>query len=648
MRSPRPLSDADVARVAHGLLKPGERIHSVHSFPAIGIGQTVVQAVIGTDDYWRAYVVDEDGRTQETQDFWARERLARLAHFGRMTPDLYERQSTMSSDDSVDVTVMVRADVPEPVLPFDGTDVRVSSDTYQAWFNGNVDFQVPLIRAAKKRVHDLLVAGGIQIMEDPATLPFIRAQVPVALLRSSELNASDIVRIDLTPAPGQLLGYAGEAAMNAGALSGGTCGGLCNGDHIGVGLWERDNSGTITSGIATNNKHIASSVFAYETVPTLCATDADCYVNDPLVTRMCVATRDGNGCRSSADCVKGHTCTNGWCVGPKKCVQDHLTWVAASIGMNLTYDYSSTVPGPGTDPSPNVPSGTAFGPTGAWYVNFKVGNDDNISGLDYLTSTAGGGATPFINHSYSGTPYQIDWAGRAFGTFVTAAAGDDGGLFNVTCSRLRNELCVGMYGYRTYNDLTSHRRTEIPGYGGSNYINDPGVDSTLERPHLLGPGNHAGYSGEHMPNIGVTPGGYEMRFADYSGSGIVGSSFSAPAVLSAAIQAQQYEGWFSSLAYPMVNKAVLLASTQDSNADDSVPVISNDLDLALNCGSIIQTCGGTISSNAVSSEIEMVEKAPCTFQRNCSIEVRIKNGASLQSCGTTTTERVGVAWAFHY
>jgi hypothetical protein len=39
---------------------------------------------------------------------------------------------------------------------------------------------------------------------------------------------------------------------------------------------------------------------------------------------------------------------------------------------------------------------------------------------------------------------------------------------------------------------------------------------------------------------------------------------------SAAIMAHQYEGLFSALAFPMVNKAVLMAGTQDSNADGAI------------------------------------------------------------------------------
>jgi hypothetical protein len=51
---------------------------------------------------------------------------------------------------------------------------------------------------------------------------------------------------------------------------------------------------------------------------------------------------------------------------------------------------------------------------------------------------------------------------------------------------------------------------------------------------------------------------------------ISGTSFAAPTVLSVAIQALHYEGLFSSLVFPMVNKAVLMTSTRDANADGPI------------------------------------------------------------------------------
>jgi hypothetical protein len=274
---------------------------------------------------------------------------------------------------------------------------------------------------------------------------------------------------------------------------------------------------------------------------------------------------------------------------------------------------------------------------------------------------------------------------------------------------------------------------------GSSFKNNLIEDSTLERPHLLGPGSHLpNQSGLHMPSIDVdptampTPG--PMRHADYSSPAvaIVGTSFASPAVLGIAIQALQYEGLFSSLAYPQVNKAVLLASTRDANADGrigkaatwsanaptqdaedgagqinipnlasilsnntyaqiplqnssfsscgtgcrkytvttlnvqaaksfraalawhscminegSTPILNNDLDLVLVCGGTV--CPGTLTSNTITSELEMLERSTCAGAQKgdvaaCSLEIRIKDGVALQSCGSTTFERVGVAW----
>jgi hypothetical protein len=233
-----------------------------------------------------------------------------------------------------------------------------------------------------------------------------------------------------------------------------------------------------------------------------------------------------------------------------------------------------------------------------------------------------------------------------------------------------------------------------------------------------------------MPLIDTNPPSTQMRYAaTLGGIQIAASSFAAPAVLSAAIQAHQYEGWFSALAYPMVNKAVLLASTQDANADGAIglstawsnqpsdaedgagqinlalvkqvldndqytwndvqdssfascgtgcrryvaasiaipanararvalswqacmltkedtPTINNDLDLVLNCGSPWDVCGGSYTSNTISSELEMVERPGCPSSKTCSVEVRIKNGATLAACGSTTSERIGVAWSY--
>lgn len=51
----------------------------------------------------------------------------------------------------------------------------------------------------------------------------------------------------------------------------------------------------------------------------------------------------------------------------------------------------------------------------------------------------------------------------------------------------------------------------------------------------------------------------------YGSTGMIGSSFASPAIMSVAVQAQQYEGFFSQMFYPIMKKAVLMAGSVDSN-----------------------------------------------------------------------------------
>jgi len=735
-RSPRLRSSEEIRDAAQTGLRAGDTIDSVATFAAPGVGQTIVQIITHDDNDSRAYIVDEDGTVQLTQDFWRHEREVQVERFGRMVPKLYEQQRNLAPTDRMDVVVFVYADLPEPQLPYDGTGKNVPIEEFKEWTRAHSIAQQARIAAAKSRIRSLLQTNGATILQDPRGLPTLEANIPIELLRSAELNASDVVRIDpATRNVPELFSYAGRSSMasseSSGGLSGGQCGGPCDGGSIDVGLWESSETETTGhSGLARNNTRISTNnrVTGYLFCPKTCASDADCPSLGALV-RRCQAPSVG---------------------APKVCVQDHLTWVAASVGMFGSYDYNTGIPGPGADPIPNVPSGTTFAATGAWKVDWRIGNQDiGTPGLDYLiappccgqagcpdcTSCEVTNSPPslYINRSQGdiGDPHAINFPGRAFGTFITAAAGNINSSV-VACSQLKNGLCVGAYDYLTFNDQATHRRTFASDTFSSSFLNDAG-DTTLERPHLLGPGNHSSStSGLHMPSIDVSPPSSQMRFAGYSIEPIAGTSFATPSVLSAAIQAHQFAGWFSNLAFPQVNKAVLLASTRDANndgaigkatvwsqnapsvdaedgagqirldrvatiitnnqyrewdladsdlvscgtncrkytvttltipantkmrialawqscmiAENSTPTLNNDLDLALNCGSPLQQCGGTTISNTRTSELEMIERPGCTFSRSCSVEVRIKNGVSVQPCGSTTTERFGIAWSFN-
>lgn len=88
-----------------------------------------------------------------------------------------------------------------------------------------------------------------------------------------------------------------------------------------------------------------------------------------------------------------------------------------------------------------------------------------------------------------------------------------------------------------------------------------------------------------------------------------------------------------------------LQSCQDSDSSD--PFLNNDLDLRINRPG--PCFGGFRNSVAVNSETEMIYE-PCldgwSGGDSVTIKIRIKNGATLNSCNGTTYERVGIAWSF--
>ncbi len=516
-----------------------------------------------------------------------------------------------------------------------------------------------------------------------------------------------------------------QASPSAGGLSGGLCGGPCDGVSLDVGYWEREFNSIVPAGYARQNSRVSSNtVTGYLDCPATCATDAECQPTPNTNDRICRLQADGN----------------------KICVQDHLTWTVASTGMNGAYSYDTTAPN-GPDPTPNT-TGESFSSTGAWYTDKRFGNNMGEPGLNFLVAPGPAVApcqipdappTMFINRSQSAVPLPVaDFAGRTFGSFLTIASGNSNSSF-VACGGFRNGLCVGGYDYRTFSDQTTHRRMIVSGDTASSFINPNGFGD-LERPHLLGPSSHSPggvgqlFSGLHLPAIDVGVGSSLMRHDDYTITpvAIVGTSFASPTVLSAAMQALQYKGLFSSLVFPMVNKAVLLAATVDANADGPVgkantwsanaptldsedgagqinllhlasiltnntyffsnaadsnfsscgtncrkyavasftisaakrvravlawqtctsgpsptSFMNNDLDLALVCTGT--ACPGTLISNTVSSETEMFERQVCSGAQksataSCTLEVRIKNGVPLNACGSTATERIGVAW----
>lgn len=204
---------------------------------------------------------------------------------------------------------------------------------------------------------------------------------------------------------------------------------------------------------------------------------------------------------------------------------------------------------------------------------FVANSSSSLEGLNFLLDST---SVSFINRSASGANGSvaagINWAARIRRIVTVLASGNDGPSGMIASWDSWNGLSVGMYAYDRWNAPESH----LVHFKSSflNATDHPGQ----ERPHLVGPGANADgarpNTGLHHPditNVG-TPG--TMLSYDLNPQNVeieaLGSSFAAPAITSALVQAQQYEGWFSSLYYPIMKKAVLLAATTDGNADGSV------------------------------------------------------------------------------
>lgn len=328
-----------------------------------------------------------------------------------------------------------------------------------------------------------------------------------------------------------------------------TCGGTCAGGDWTIGLWEQDPNWLATfPGIATGNTRFDTTPVRYLNNPPTCSSDANCPAAvDPQNSEL------GNASYCKVAAVSGYPS------GTKFCVQEHLTQVAASVGMKGSYTY------PAPDPRGSFSSGAGTGS-----VDFYVGNQSGIQGFDYLMSNS----LTYVNRSMSGVTgalaAAIDWSARYDSVLTTLASGNTG-TQTVQCRQSWNSLCVGSYDYQAWNSSSDDRRSSFSSY--LNATNVPVIG--LERPHLLGPGNYfAASDGLYLPDIRSTSSTMidELLYdpAPLNHYQLVGTSFAAPAVLSVALAAHQHEGWFSNLAYPIVRKAVVMAATVDANGDGEV------------------------------------------------------------------------------
>jgi hypothetical protein len=383
-------------------------------------------------------------------------------------------------------------------------------------------------------------------------IPVIVVSATRDVLLSSRLTDDPrVILIDALPSEGALSTYKSHGALGREQFIGGLCGtSPCYGTGAGVGIWE---STTIPSSIATyHTRFWYANLFGGDPVvlpahgqvaPKVCANDAACACTTSSCTSY-VLDFDTAGYK----CMK----TNGQPPSTGQtgfCYNEHATNSAGAIGLYGPYTQSSHT----------------FVDSGAYYSKFYYANGGIQSGLDWALSKP----LVYINRSMTIGNNQlllrtIDWAVRNQDVFITAAA-DNSSSQPADC-RFWNAVCVGAYSTNTWDIVTDD--TVAPFSSWMNPI------SGMERPHLVGPGVSL-----TMPSIcqGAT-GGMSFQTCGYNINGypISGTSIAAPHVLSVGMLAHQYEGWFSSMAFPVTKKAVLMASAHDVAGDGDVTAPGTD------------------------------------------------------------------------
>ncbi len=543
-----PLGRSRLVDLLSPRLRPGERLVQIVEWPLPVSGRQIAVGVAQSSQYARTVAVDAGSNANIDLDDARRvEQRARLASFGKMSAGLSAQLAPLDDDESVGFSIVFSDSAPFPEPPYDGEGILVSAAEYEAHVRTHRDIAREHLANAKRPLVEWLESEGATV-EDFRGTPVVHVVGPARLLRSSRVHGEDVLQLTADEASDpELLGFAGHASMKETSFLGGLCGaGLhCNGAGVAVGIWENDpaNPGTI-GGIANNNTRLISgAIVDYLIDPNTCNTDNDCsYTAGTNVYR----------CKSIAVYPSG-TPSN-------RCVGEHLSTVASSIGMRDSFTYPAGV---------LKPTAVTLPPAGSGNVTQFVANDPGEGGINWLIDAT---SATYINKSFAaadGTvPQIINWAARKDIILTTIASGNTG-TAGVTCADSWNALCVGNYRYETYDNAATHRI-----HSASSWMNQSAIHPGQERPHVLGPGAHFQgiglTSGLHIPDIRANGVGTMSSTSIEFTSAMVGTSFAAPAMLSVALQAHEYEGFFSLLYYPIMRKAVVMAATVDANADGAI------------------------------------------------------------------------------
>ena len=545
MRPPTVLVSPMSREVAEGLLRrqlrTEETLTEVVPWTLASTGRVIAVGVARSPTGARRFEVDDRGAPVVLEDLLAAEAEMTRAIRGKMTPGLDAIQRPLADDSVIDFTVMVPAHFDYPSPPFNGRGTMVSVDEFNAHMLAHRAANRMRLEESKRDLVEWLRAEGATVI-DYDSIPAVDVRGPVRMLRDLRLEGDDVETIVEPPSSSEtspLLTHAAQGSMNQAGLTGGFCGSFCDGGGLGVGIWEVGLAESLSSkrgAIATNNTRLqAIAADTYRVPPTPCSTNADCPQSQPY----------------------GET----YRCGPSgKCLAEHRSLVAGMLGMQGDYTYGPAVPGLG---------GVNFQQPGTPNIVRFVVDESGLAGFNWYLNQA----SAYVNRSEDSTDsgstsVVANWAARYDNVLLTVAAGNDGGA-TVANSLFINAVSVGGFRYEVWNDPATHRRNGA----FSCYLNNNSVWPGLERPNLLGPESHfngsASYAGLHVPVI-TANNANTISSTTLTGNQAIGTSLSAPAVLSVALRAHYYAGLFSDMYYPVVRKAVLLAATRDSNADGPV------------------------------------------------------------------------------
>ncbi|MBI4509684.1 MAG: S8 family serine peptidase [Deltaproteobacteria bacterium] len=547
-----PNLDNEKARgLAKKFLVDGEKVDQIHVEKLEHTGRAIVTAaILDEKGDSRIVVLDETGVKADPQAMHRTEAQASRQRHGKLSGRLFRRLDTERPDK---LPVVVSIDPPK--IPSPRLDERLPPEEAVERYRKSMR---DLLAPSKARAVELLQRLGAEDIANMPSEPDIHATLPLDSLLSEEFNTdATVAHVDEVDPPGKLYSFNGYRAMR-GPLYGGMCEGNFENQCIGA-TWN----------------------FKAAILENLWGSTTTLDPRNPRIPRVNDANPDesqalASTCTKDADCSCFGDCGGYFCVN-QKCVSQHATIVAGSIGQSGKWTAPGSISGMGE---------TLWKHAGAPFFRALFANNSDEGGIDWA-STKG---AMFLNHSASlnGTsenpaaplPRKFDWHARYDYMLITQASGNEAKQGVPADCESYNSLCVGSYyhGGLTRRDGTPTTIDDNSNDAVSSFSNWKNPVSGRELPHLVAPGESISTT---VPCPSVWDSGFggpswvrsefcaDANTTWESSASIRGTSFSAPEVLGISMLLQDYSADFFGLALPVTKKAILLAGARDANQKET-------------------------------------------------------------------------------